>query len=587
MENEPKFIKEFSREQSSDERNELAKSIKGKRAEYFSKKQERLTSSQTLKTEIQEREVRLNQELERIQELDDRIEMISSAGFFKKLLNYFELNKLRADNKLGKQTYEQLQAQHKHLVNQEKLLSDETGKGIPEEFTESKQLLQGFYADQKKKWERAPYTKDEITKYFSEQHLASLSLDEYALLLKRFPSEMVAHVTRQGIRDHVGHMFHSAGEGAYSDSFMKMLGDGRLRSPLAVHMMEKTKKDAIAEFLRLENFKTKEEALAEVNKIIDPESQGQSSYADAIAIHFATEEVADSYYGSEKGNEIFMAFPSALIASQYYFNGQLNERGGGYWNDQWVWANEDRGMDLDTGLVFISEDAKVDPRNGSRYELDEINNPIVNEQYKQQIKKVVESDDFDDFADQASEISGKLRGDWGGEINRDIIKKIEPFRQKLESEFGIIDPRLQYALLRYDSLWSLKLQKEQRESGRQDPFRNIDSEISEILKKAGILYKEASTAISSKEFWENYFTKHPKHRPSKIIYYKGGDPTGALQSWRESVGLRKKSEEQDLGFTERRVPRESPQATIGKERFQSITQEVIEEYFDSNIQLAA
>ncbi|MBI3495011.1 hypothetical protein HY065_00070 [Candidatus Berkelbacteria bacterium] len=587
MEKEPKFIKDFSKDQSSEERDELAKSIRGKRSEYFSKKNERLTLGETLKSEIQEREVRLNQELERIRELDDRIEMISSSGFLNKILNYFELNKLRADNKLGKKTYEQLQTEQNQLVKQEKFLTDKTRGDTPEELKEAKELLQNFYADQKKKWERSPHTKDEITKYFSQEHLAKLSLNEYTLLLKRFPSEMVAHVTRQGIRDHVGHMWHSAGEGAYSDSFMKMLGDGRLRSPLAVHMMENTKKDAIAEFLRLENFDTKEKALAEVNKIIDPESQGQGSYADAAAIHFATEEVADSYYGSEKGNEIFVAFPSALIASQYYFNGQLNERGGGYWNDQWVWANEDKGIDLNTGLVFIPEDAKVDPKNGSRYELDETKNPIVNEQYRQSIRKVVESNDFNDFADQAREISGKLRGNWENEINRDIVKKIEPFRQRLASEFGITDSRLQYALLSHHSLLGLSIQKEALKNGREDPIKNIDSEISEILKNAGILYQEATYTISGKEFWEDYFMKHPKHRPSKIIYYKGGDPTAALHNWRESVGLRRKSEERDLEFKERSVARESSQATIGIERFQSIAQEVIEEYFDSRMKLAA
>ena len=142
--------------------------------------------------------------------------------------------------------------------------------------------------------ERSLIIQEDITKYFSEEHLASLSLEDYKTLLKRFPSEMVAHVTRQGIRDHTGMVYHLAGAGEYVDGFMKMLEDGRLRSPLGVHLAEKEKMDAVSKFLNLSGFKNKEDALDYVNSLTNENVQGESgSYTDRMAVHFATEEVAD------------------------------------------------------------------------------------------------------------------------------------------------------------------------------------------------------------------------------------------------------------------------------------------------------
>ena len=124
---------------------------------------------------------------------------------------------------------------------------------------------------------------------------------------------MVTHVTRQGIRDHIGMIYHSAGEGAYVDGFMKMVEDGRLRSPLGVYLVESEKEQAIAKFLHLDSYKTKEEALNQLAALTDARQGEAGDYADRMAVHFATEEVADTYYGSEKGNEIFVAYPPHIL----------------------------------------------------------------------------------------------------------------------------------------------------------------------------------------------------------------------------------------------------------------------------------
>ncbi len=336
MEKPPQFIKEFSKEKSPEERQQAAQEIKAKRAEHFAEKRTQTERQGELQQATSERELALAEKLEAVGKLENEITELSTSRLGK-ISNYFQLRKLRADVAVGQRTYDKLKQQQDIEIAEgrgtsEKLGSEET----PPALQEAKAMLGNFYKDQKQKWAKSEYTKEDITKYFSEENLASLSLEDYALLLKRFPREIVAHVTRQGIRDHLGLIDHRAGAGAYADGFMKMIEDGRLRSPLGVYLVEGEKEQAIARFLHLDNFKTKEEAMGHLATLTSERQGGAGSYADRMAVHFATEEVVDTYYGSEKGNEIFVAYPSAYIASQYYFSGQLNESGGGYWNDQWV-----------------------------------------------------------------------------------------------------------------------------------------------------------------------------------------------------------------------------------------------------------
>ncbi|MBU0647125.1 hypothetical protein KKC67_01420 [Patescibacteria group bacterium] len=587
MEKPPQFIKEFSKEESPEERQQTAQAIKAERAEHFTKKRVQTKRQGELQQNTGERERVLAEQLETIGKLENEITELSTSQLGK-ILNYFQLRKLRADVIGGQRTYEELkQQQNIEIAEQqgifEKLESEET----PPALQEAKRMLGNFYKGQKEKWTNSEYTEEDITKYFSEENLASLSLEYYVLLLKRFPREMVAHVTRQGIRDHIELMYHTAGEGAYADGFIKMVEDGRLRSPLGVYLVEGEKEQAIVRFLHLKNFKNKEDAFAHLRDFTNPDTQGEpGSYVDRMAVHFATEEVADGYYGSEKGNEIFVAYPSAYIASQYYFSGQLNKSGGGYWNDQWVWANEEKGMDLNAGLVFIPEETRVDRNSGSRYELDENKSPVVNQELIGSIQKVIESYKFFEFATQAREILGKFNQDWtDGNIyshNIEARKKLEPFRLQLEQEFGITDRRIQRAILDYNFLPSLYVSKfsgEEERDLKAEYLNQSEESIKNSLRKRGILYGEAKNSISSKEFWEDYFTKNPDKRPSKIVYYKGKDPTEALWKWREEQGLNKKTPDEDVGFLERKVLRKSPEAKAGMDRFQTLAKKVIEDYF--------
>lgn len=583
MEKPPKFIKEFSKEKAGEERKELVEEIKAKRAEFFEEKVEREKEKEKIGEDAIERERTLEKQIEDIENLKNELERLSDS-LPKKLWNYFKLKKIEANLVLGKKSYEELEKDLEEAKKEkEKVEIELVEKGKYPQYEEVVDKINQFYKDQERKWAESEYTKEDIEKYFSEEHLVKLSLPEYITLLKRFPSEMVTHVTRQGIRDHTGHAFHTSGAGEYSEGFMRIIEDGRLRSALGIHLVEGAKEEKIMEFLKKrivwEDIKTKKELVEKVEQFIDglttPEIKGESgSYADVMAIHFAAEEVADHYYGSERGNEMFLTFPSAYISSQYYFSGTL-EAGGGYWNDQWVWANEERGMDINSGLVFIPEETKVDKETGSRYEIDENKNPIVNQEYKDLIRKVVDSPDFYNFANQVMEITGKFYKE----------EQIGPFRRQLEKEFGISDPRLQKILLDYNDLFELKIQQEMRDEEVKDSIHSIDSKIESALKKEGILYTESKNTVSAKEFWESYFTKHSEKKPSKIVYYKGENPTEALNKWREENGLIKKAKEELLGFAERRVGRVSEEANVGLDRFRSILEKtankLIEEKFPS------
>ena len=586
MEKPPQFIREFSKEISPEERQQLAQEIETKRAKYFAKKYAQTESQREIQQSTSERERVLTEKFEMISKLENKIAELSISRLGK-VLNYFQLRKLQADISIGQRTYEQLKQEQDIEINKEQEISRklELEETSPE-MQEIRTMLDDFYKGQKEKWAESKYTKEDITKYFSEENLASLSLEDYALLLKRFPREMVTHVTRQGIRDHLGHVYHTVGEGAYTDNFMKMVEDGRLRSPLGIYLTENKKEQAIAEFLHLNTFENKEEAMNHLATFAGTKQKESGGYADSMAVHFATEEVADVYYGSEKNNEIFIAYPSAYIASQYYFSGQLTESGGGYWNDQWVWANEEKGMDLNAGLIFIPGEVKVDRKTGSRYELDENKNPVKNSKYQAALRRVVDSADFHDFANQVMKITGKLDL-YQNESNlsskdRELLEKLEPFRQKLEQEFDITDRRLQSALLRYGNLFRINAQKENQEKGKGTQFSPVDSEIENALQNEGILFLEAKDMISSKEFWETHFTKNPEKRPSKVVYYKGADPTDALLQWRKKQGITKKTEGENIGFSERHIKRDMPQAIVGLDRFGTLAEKVIKKYFEDS-----
>lgn len=558
------LMRRFSKEQAPEERQRAAESIKAARAEQKSEKAKS-------EREPSEHDKELAEKLRDLQQLSTELERLNSE-LPSDLTNYLKIQNLKAELEIGQKSYDELlhwqgieQAERKHLLDNSTLTP---------KMQEAADLLDKFYAEQEATWTNSEYSKEDIEKYFSDEHLASLSIDDYVKLLKRFPSNLVTHVTRQGIRDHVGMVYHTAGEGAYTPGFMKMLADGRLRSPLGVKMLEGEKDQAIAKYLAFSKCKNRHEAQVRLNNVTRVED-----YADTSAIHFATEDVADHLYGSEKGNEIAIVYPSAFIASQYHFSGPSLAYGDkAYSNDQWVWTNEERGMNLAAGLIFIPGEAMVDAKTGSRYELNEKSEPIINTAYQEQMRQVQAAPDFALFAKSVREIQ-KNFNTYERQLDDPRLQdgydrlweELQPFIERLTNEFGITDKRLQTAMLDLSVLSDLL-------TYQQDPER-IQHIINETLKSKGIFFKETTDPVPSQKFWEDYLAQHPTEAPLKIVYYQGGDPTTAVNEWREKNGLTKRSTDNDLGFPERSVERNAPEALVGHDRFTAIAQRIFDYHY--------
>lgn len=556
MEKTPQFIKKFSKEESADERAEAARAIKSKRAEHF------------------DREASVEEKVTQLATLEERITALSDTGL-KKLWNYFEIKKLNAEKSIGQHGYDELLEARKESYREGKFRTQEK---VPAEFADAKYLLKEFYKKQKDKWETTPVSREDIERHFTEENLASLSLPEYQLLLNRFPNKMVAHVVRQGIRDHIGHLEHQAGLGEVANGFKNIVKDGRLRSPLGVYLVSEQKEKAVADYLGLDAITSKEEARNRVQEMANHEKQGQGSYADKAAVHFAAEEVADAYYGSERGNEIFLAYPSAFIAQLYYFEGNIESGGSDKWNDVWVWANEERGLDVDAAIIFLPADAAVDPATGSRYKIDEEGKAIKNAKYIEGASRFVQASNFLEMAQEIRTIGFTLQFQ-----HHEPQKEYElnSFRDRLQTQYGIVDHRLQNALCDASFLRTRQIYRELEEQGKPDPGQSAQEHIRNVLKQAGIYYEEAEQTISSQEYWEAYFEEHPDEQPSKIVYYTGGNPTAALQNWKEYSGA-KRNKILDF-FPDKKVSSSSPQATAGMDRFQSLAKKVIDDYFSTKV----
>lgn len=545
MENVPKFIKDFSKE-DPDARRQAAQEIRAARA--F----ERM-AGQKEKPEPSERE-KLQEE---IFHLRDKIESLTADGV-ERIEESFRLDKLRADIAIGPKN-------HETLSKEEKAPANPTENGGPDGQSSGREILKAFYAEQKAKWEKSGCTKEDMRKYLNEEHLSSLNMEEYILLMRRFPSEMIAHVTRQGVRDHVGHAFHRNGENVFHNGFKEITKSGRLKNALGIKIVEGQKEESIAKFLKLDQCQNRRQAMDKLLPITRPIDQ-EGSYADRSAVHFAAEEVSDAYYGSEKGNEIFVAYPSAYIAANYYFTGRLDEGGGGYWNDQWVYVNEEKGMSLDAGLVFIPSETSVDPKTGSRYELDKDGNPIPNDALKNELSGVLQNPSFRDFSEEAIK---KLYSS-----NFKSRSDVEAFRQKLQDEYGVMDRKAQMAVLDYDFLKSGRIKDDDPQKAER-----LNSTVESALEASGLLFKAAKDAIPAKEYWEKYFQENPGQKPSKIVYYDEDDPTRALHEWRKKNGLEKRAADLGVNLNENKVTIHDPPANLGLDRFENLAMQAINDRF--------
>lgn len=81
------------------------------------------------------------------------------------------------------------------------------------------------------------------------------------------------------------------------------------------------------------------------------------------------------------------------------------------------------------------------------------------------------------------------------------------------------------------------------------------------------------------KYWDMHFQKNPNQRPSKLVYYSGGDPSRALNEWREKNGIVKQTEDKEFGFAEHHVADNSAEANFGKDRLASLARKIIDDRF--------
>lgn len=397
----------------------------------------------------------------------------------------------------------------------------------------------------------------EASRFFREEAVSKLSLEEYILLLRRFPSTMSTHVIRRGVRDHTGHMFHGLGLDEFSSEFEGLLADQRLLPPLKARIKTEGLEVVAKRAIQYKYAKSRAEALENLDEYVGQTGDHVGKYGDASAVHFAVEFVGDLYYGSETRNEVFVVIPSILIATQYHFShdpGYCSEKGKN--NDLWVWANDNTGIPLDVGIVFLPGNAQVDPETGSRYALREDKTPIIDEAAIETLLSL------------ANQTSGE---EWGDRRNREG-------QERILDRAEIFDPHLRTALLR-GNMWSFL-----REGYDERVYDSKEAEQRDnakgILRRAGLLFCPAQQSVPSREYWESYFARHPQHRPSKMVYYdaqKG--PSEALEDWKKEHSLWRSSQQHCLGFPERMTGSFSEQALTGSQAFRDEALKIVDKVF--------
>jgi len=603
----PKFLRDFSKETGQETRQKKAKEIFGARHEDKSRRERMETLGHELEAMQSERaklEVgRLEMARRNILALSENLAKLQTS-MFSKLRNYFEIKRLGGELEREQATESLAAGEHEQLLAKEAGLVEARGSlELARELAPKGQdMVADFYEREQERWQSSEVSWEDIDKHFSAENLAGLPMNEYVALLRRFPQEMVTHVSRRGIRDHAMLSEHETGLGEFHDSFDQMLEAKNLQSAIGRELDQENRNTVVAGELRLNPSDTRENAEEKLRKVV--EAGGWASFADFSAVHFAAELVADDYYGSERGNEHFVVFPSALIAAEYDFGGHYTDLSGQqdvdrHRNDVWVWAKEQAGMPIDAGIVFLPKDAKVNPETGSRYELTEDKKPMVNGETISAVDRLQADSAFGEVIVEAHRADTALREASWREVTREFgysqsrdgeQKKEQAFAERyakasaelqrevmtrLGQEFGITDPRLQKALVSYEG--ARLMGTPQRPD---DPYENYTYTRNRLLMSAGVYYQEAKQTVSAEEYWQAYFEKYPDREPSKVVYYEGGDPMRALQKWREENGITRTSKHLNVNFKSRaRQVAGAPEVGGTRTRFESIAREVIDEHF--------
>lgn len=157
IEGPPQFIKGFSKKESPGERQQTAQAIRGKRAEYFTEKRTQTEWQAELQQTTSERA--LVEQVESVRNLENEITKLSTSKLGK-ILNYFRLQKLRADVAIRQRGYDASKQQQNIKIAEEQAISEKSGfEETQPALQEAKTILDNFYKGQKEKWAGSEYTR--------------------------------------------------------------------------------------------------------------------------------------------------------------------------------------------------------------------------------------------------------------------------------------------------------------------------------------------------------------------------------------------------------------------------------------------
>ena len=475
---------------------------------------------------------------------------------------------------------------------------------------------------------RQPLSHDEKRELLRPEVLASLSLDEYIGVWRRIGPHFLAHVTRQGVRDHNAMVYHSAGTLEYHDGFDEILRNSReLRSPRMVHhQLNPTDRESIRRFLAATGVFDEpsiQDAKIRFRSVVHESIGSAPSYPDRGALHFAAQTVLDDYYGAESGNEIFFVYPSDFIASQFCFafNGwhadftarQSEDK----WNDVFVWDGEKihTSVPIDAGVVFLPRSTLVDPVTGSRYALTEVSDGQTSRYaparyvefdraFKEWCREIPRDSSLSKVLMHMSSLgAARLASIESGdhEQARELYEQINNAEAPLseavkETLDGLNVPE------HIREVIGSRLLNRAKTMARYSPEREsviageASFSIDEFYVSSILSYlRPATDLIPAQEYWESKFQQHPESRPRHVVYYDG-TPADAVVKFlidheifigdrrdmcRRTPQVELSEEERLLGFSANHVSDmgSDPRANRGLEDLTTIGHELIDEWW--------
>ncbi len=400
-----------------------------------------------------------------------------------------------------------------------------------------------------------PLTPEQKKSELTFEKVSELSTDEYIELWRRLNPFYATHATRQGIRDHSGMVYHSAGLGAFSNGMKAMLRDGKtLRTKAGANyglMPGFTEEDVaraldtmIGEESEMFTDLTPEETVGILP--MNATFASAEPWSDQQAVHFGQLTVLDDFYGAETGNEAFCVFPTDVIASQCQFGGHMYSltmaqvRAERKWNDLFVWPKDGK-IPLDAGFVFLPSSQMVDRKTGSRYSIQEqvtetgeiVFTPAKDEERIKRFKEWIES-----LTEDSPEVVAVRQGG-DNSLMKQKVREIGIPERCINS---LVSYGHEYTILMFvgeGHLGNLYLPQEQLE--RMTPEEKADYSIRLYLESNNADLKEAEDTIPAREYWEQYFADHPEEKPKHIIYYDG-DPSTAVEEFLTEHGIAKQKE---------------------------------------------